>query len=50
LLITPVPDAPVPETDGENDPLAPDPETPAAVLEACAVLDACAEPVACPLV
>jgi len=43
LLITPVPDAPVPETDGENDPLAPDPETPAAVLEACA------EPVPCPV-
>ena len=44
LLITPVPDAPVPETDGERVPLPPEPET------APAVLDACAEPVACPLV
>ena len=42
LLITPEAAARDPETDGEKEPLAPDPETEAEVLAACAEAD-CAE-------
>ena len=36
LLATPEVDAPVPETDGENEALVPEPETDEAELDACA--------------